>query len=34
MKRDFSEVFSADWWPAGFFVLKSAGQQPVGRVAA
>jgi hypothetical protein len=29
-----NEVFSADWWPAGFFVLKSAGQQPVGRVAA
>jgi hypothetical protein len=29
-----TEVFSADWWPAGFSVLKSAGQQPVGRVAA
>jgi hypothetical protein len=28
------EVFSADWWPTGFSVLKSAGQQPVGRVAA
>jgi hypothetical protein len=31
---DYSEVFSADWWPTGFSVLKSAGQQPVGRVAA
>jgi hypothetical protein len=31
---DTIEVFSADWWPAGFSVLKSAGQQPVGRVAA
>jgi hypothetical protein len=29
-----NEVFSADWWPTGFSVLMSAGQQPVGRVVA
>ena len=28
------EVFSADWWPTALSVLKSAGQQPVGPVAA
>jgi hypothetical protein len=33
-KPAYTEVFSADWWPTGFSVLKSAGQQPVGRVAA
>src|SRR3954452_16284973 len=32
--RTVLKVFSADWWRTGFSVLKSAGQQPVGRVVA